>query len=640
VSRPADGGGGDAWYPLTANGDPARGQPDTLGKHADAYAKIARQASEASTHLHNLCVDQFWDSDAGTAFKVRCDNLAAELAKVVHRFQTAADALNAYIPVLTQAQSDAAGARRLGDTAEADFSSIGYAYNPMGDTRPGTAFVGHSVPWAPTTLVGPPMTAASPDWRTYETAAGDWSNATRRAGEAAHLHDTSATTAARKITDVAEHDGLSDKSWTALDAQQRSFLARLFNPATVEQAILDLPITNPNGELNGGVNADLPTDPAVLQALLDDLRAKGVDPARYKALLDQYWVATAAQQAGIDLNSWDPQAGVGPNQGNINAVYTYYGKLFLDHPELQWAGMANMIGPSFAGGFQDIDMLRGIAKQLADTLNKLPGPAFGALPDFLKQLAGTGGNLSAAELGWFEGKFLAMQKHIFFDQAATHAAYVAGPPGNKTAYIDEMAKAGLFAGDQPPDKTQNAWHVIANPQSSAQAISAANGDLLYREQNIVIKDQYNQMYQHDGPVGKTVTYLMTAVGAASIPGTHTPGEYRPVTVGGSVTVPVVVGRETVSVSVQTPLPDFNITNAADRWNYVSNDTLPAYQKLLTEHPGQAHDIVASSVQDRIAQQRLSARWPAIADNLLWKDWNVQVHSHFHPGLDIPFLPAL
>lgn len=632
--RAPDGGGGDGWWPLSPNGDPAKGDPGGLSDRVTAYTRIANEASSVSKTLSGLCIDEFWDSDAGTAFKVRCDNLAAELSKIVSRYQTAADALNAYIPDLQHAQANAASARNLGDTAEGDFAAIGYTYNPGGE--PGAPFIGVPVPFAPVTPSPKPMSPADPHWAKYQEAAQDWNTAVRRISDAAHLHDTSASAAARKIKAVAEGDGVSNQNWTALDAQQRGFLAQLTNPATVETAVLNLPLVNPNGEQNGGVNPNLPIDPAVLQAVLDDLRSKNVDPKQYRTLLDQYWVATAAQHAGIDLNEWDPQAGTGPNMGNIQAVYSYYGNLFLNHPELQWAGMANMIGPSFAGGFMDIDMFRKIAQDFATKVNGLPAAVREALPPQLQLLASAGGLMTAGELQYFESKFLAMQKHIFFDQAAAHEAYLAGPPNNKTAYIDEMQRAGLFPGDVPPDKTANAWHVIANPHSTPQQIMDANGTLLYREQNVVIKDQYNEMYNHDGPVGKTFTYLMTTVGAASIPGTHTPGEYRPLTFGGSVTVPVVVGGETVGVHVKTPLPDFNITNPQDRWDYVTHDTLPAYQKLLQQDPNLARQIVATPVQDRIAQQRLSARWPTIAGDLLYKDWDIDLDHHFKPGVSLPW----
>ncbi|HEY0500226.1 MAG TPA: hypothetical protein VGD48_31070 [Kutzneria sp.] len=383
--------------------------------------------------------------------------------------------------------------------------------------------------------------------------------------------------------------------------------------------VLDLKLDNADGELNGGINPNLPTDLATLQKLLDAARADGVDPKRYAALLQQYWLVKAANEAGIDLSKWDPKAGVDGNLGNIMSVYKFYGKLFLDHPELQWAGMANMIGPSFAGGFMDLDSMKDFAHGLADKINSLPPELRAAVPQELRDLASAGADLTGDELGWFENKFLAMQKHIFIDQGSMHEAYVNGGAGA----IDEMRRAGLI-----DDRAANAWNDMASGDPSR--IQHGNTDLLYREQNQVIAKQYDEMYNHDGVVGKAMTYGMTVAGQASIPGTHTPGEYKPLTVGADVTVPGLFSDETVGAHVKTPLPSFNVADRDHRWDYVTHDTLPAYQKLLAEHPDQARAIVASSVPDRVADQRLSHRWPQLAEHLL-NDWDVDVDAdiRFH-----------
>src|SRR5262249_10442966 len=126
---------------------------------------------------------------------------------------------------------------------------------------------------------------------------------------------------------------------------------------------IDLPLTNADGERNGGINPDLPLNQAELKRLLDAARAAGLDPRRYAARLQQYWLVKAADDAGIDLAQWDPSRGVDGNMSNVLNVYKLYGKFFLDHPELQWAGMANMIGPSFAGGFMDLDSMKDFARQ-------------------------------------------------------------------------------------------------------------------------------------------------------------------------------------------------------------------------------------------------------------------------------------
>ncbi len=396
---------------------------------------------------------------------------------------------------------------------------------------------------------------------------------------------------------------------TLTTAQAWSMMAPAMAAA---EKILDIVEDNKDGELPGGPVTTLTTDPAILQALLDDARADGIPPVRYSALLAQYWAVKAAVAAGIDLNGWDPAAGTDGNRATISAVYTFYGQLFLNNPNLTWAGMANMIGPSFAAGFLDINMFKDLAGALGGQLNKVPSWLRGALPPEL-QAMGAVSNMSAAEFQWFEQKFLAMQKHIFFDQASMHEAYVNGG----TAAIDEMYAAGLI--DGPADQ---AWQLIDS--GTPANVAAGNKLLLSREQNQIINKQYDDMRNHDGPIGEGMTYLMTVIGSASIPGTKTPAQYSPLTISASVTVePFPFVHETVDGSLSLPLPDFNITDKNARWDYVTNDTLPAYQKLLADNPDEVRQIVASSVDSRIEQQRLANRWPQLVKNLL-EDWNISV----------------
>ena len=65
----------------------------------------------------------------------------------------------------------------------------------------------------------------------------------------------------------------------------------------------------------------------------------------------------ALKRAGIERSSWRPARGVDENRRTVEAVYTYYGRLFLDHPHLKWVGMANMIGPAFYAGFRDLGLV-------------------------------------------------------------------------------------------------------------------------------------------------------------------------------------------------------------------------------------------------------------------------------------------
>ncbi|RKS72671.1 hypothetical protein CLV35_2919 [Motilibacter peucedani] len=379
-------------------------------------------------------------------------------------------------------------------------------------------------------------------------------------------------------------------------------------------------VTNGDGAKAGGPVPDLPTDPAALKRLLDLARSSGMSPADYSGLLRQYWAAVAAQKAGIDLEAWDPTKGASGNPDAILAVYRYYGNLFLQHPELQWAGMANLIGPSFAGGFLDLDMVQNLARELQKRIDKLPGPVRDALPEELKQMAALA-NAGGDEVAFYENTFLAMQKKIFFDQGGMHEAYL---DGGMDA-IKELQDAGIT-----DRATTNAWQQIHDGAATGNTalLDAGNTTLLSREQNIIIPDQYDAMRNH--PVtGQAFTYLLTMVGAPSIPGAHTPAEVSPLSV--SAKVPVIdipfVGHADATVTLDTPLPDFNISSKDPRWDMIINDTLPAYTTLLREHPQEVRDLVASDVGTRVDQQRLASQWDDILRRF-FTDW------HLHGGFDV------
>ena len=56
--------------------------------------------------------------------------------------------------------------------------------------------------------------------------------------------------------------------------------------------------------------------------------------------MQEAWLDRALDSAGIDRRSWRPGRGVEENRRTVEAVYGYYGRLFLEHPYLEWAGLA------------------------------------------------------------------------------------------------------------------------------------------------------------------------------------------------------------------------------------------------------------------------------------------------------------
>ena len=77
------------------------------------------------------------------------------------------------------------------------------------------------------------------------------------------------------------------------------------------------------------------------------------------------------------------------------------------------------------------------------------------------------------------------------------------------------------------------------------------------------------------------------------------------------------------VEVRTPLPDGNIADFDTRWELITQDTLPAYQQLITNDPAYAREVIGSSIHDRIEMERLDDRIDDIILDLA-TDWDVGV----------------
>lgn len=353
-------------------------------------------------------------------------------------------------------------------------------------------------------------------------------------------------------------------------------------------------------------------------ALYEALVASGADPGSpgYGDVVSEHWTRVAAGDAGIDYQAWDPTRGAQANLENIEAVYDYYAQLYLDNPDLQWAGMAAMIGPSFAAGFLDLAMMRDIAQTVGDVGTVLP-PGVG---DLMEVAAG----MSDAELAFYETTFLSMQKEIFEDQARMHAAYVHGG-------MDEIEL--LYESGEIDRRALDAWADIDS--GDPDRLAAGNTELLRREQLDIIADDYGAMT--DRPVtGPAMTYMMTLVGEASIPGAQTYAQYDPLTVTVETPGPEQLGIPFTPFSVDnpvqgeivtaTPLPGGNIADTGDRWAYVTADTLPAYQELLATDPDRAAQIVGTDVSDRIDEYRLTNpdRLGRIVERLT--EWDVEVNQ--------------
>ena len=312
--------------------------------------------------------------------------------------------------------------------------------------------------------------------------------------------------------------------------------------------------------------------------------------------LREAWFRRALDRAGIERESWHPGRGVEENRRTVEAVYGYYGRLFIEHPYLQWAGLAAMIGPAFYAGFRDLGVLPDAVR----------GAVIAALGRASRRLAGR----AAGDLGFYETTFLTMQKKIFEDQAAMHEAYLAGG----MAQIEEFYQARIIDA-----ATLEAWRRIdaGRHDPAADAVSDGNRTLLFREQHDIIDRYYVRMLAYRWPLGRTFTYLLTLAGAPSVPRAQSFPQRYPLRVGARL--------PPIAVSARTPLADGNIALFADRWKLIDADTLPAYQAFIRNHPDQARALMAIPLSQRMTGYRLLARACELAAGALTR-WDVDLRA--------------
>ncbi|MBL1079951.1 hypothetical protein JK358_36700 [Nocardia sp. 2] len=333
---------------------------------------------------------------------------------------------------------------------------------------------------------------------------------------------------------------------------------------------LDLPMVNRNAENGpGGVNPVLPDDRGALLTLLNQARDEHIAPPRYAALLFQYWLVDATDQAGIDLAGWNPRAGVFANYDNLIRSYTYYENFQLAHRELQWAGMGGEVGADFGGGLIDFQLagdvfdFPGIAAAvhgIVTAASAAAGPqVIDSLPPGLLALDHAGRTITPDDVSFLIGLILVMQKNIFSDLMPMHDAYVTGG----VPALEEFRAAGLFG-----DDIMNAWKDIAS--GDADRVADGNAALLHREQWTIVGSQWDELRAYKGDVGAAVGYLSTVAASPSVAGVEPPRDYHPVRY---TYLDSAGAKQTLTV----PLPDWNWADFDQRWSYINDQLLPKYK---------------------------------------------------------------
>lgn len=367
---------------------------------------------------------------------------------------------------------------------------------------------------------------------------------------------------------------------------------------------LDAVADNADGELGGGYSTALPTDRAVLRAALDRARASGVPASRYATLARQHWLAVAAENAGIDLDAWRPAAGLDANRATIDKIYINYLRLASTREEFYWVGMAGLAGISFAAGFGDLDTVGQILSlptvhqlgtAVADALAGLPWQLVEQLPRDVHLLATHAPRLTQADVDWYVHRLLVMQRHIFMDMVSMHEAYLAeGLPA-----LQEMAASGDYDA-----AILDTWRDVAagSPEALARAITA----MADREQNQIVADQWDATTAASD-AGRVLAYITTIGGSPDVPGSSPLAAYRPLAV-----TAVVDGRRT---RLRTALPAFNWADREPRWEYITDDMVPAYLELVQQRPAEARRVLAAPFRPRAEQARIVNRFPAFLQQL-------------------------
>jgi hypothetical protein len=237
------------------------------------------------------------------------------------------------------------------------------------------------------------------------------------------------------------------------------------------------------------------------------------------------WFGKAAADAGIDPFRWNPSAGYDANRATVQKVYDWYAKIALQHPELQWAAMARLAGGVVVGALQTLYALQHEIGLLQIAAWILDPSAYDAMQRACAAL---------------EKMLLGMQQKIFVDLGWQHAAYINGG-------IDALCEA--YNRGEMDLTTLQAWYKIASGDPAQ--IFEGNRDLLFREQNIILRDDYALL--HSTPMMSTLLSRMTD---SPLPG---------------------------GTSFASHLPNGDITNFDDRWSWLNADLLNRWQSMPPEH---------------------------------------------------------
>lgn len=339
--------------------------------------------------------------------------------------------------------------------------------------------------------------------------------------------------------------------------------------------------SSPNAIGAGQITPEAPVAPFT--------RSTPPPPSAHDRYLEQ-----ALKKAGISPETWDPSKGVAGNAHTIRAVYDYYGKLFLDDPRFEWAGMARYTAmQTFYPAFMQVHALKA-SLQDAETATRvitflMPGAQ--VTPELIAAIR--------ADIEFMEQKLLAMQKDIFEDIATQHEAFKSdGMDGIRRLHSE--GRIDMFAVE--------AWEDIASGDPAR--ISRGNAALLRREQFTVLQGHYDDLRTHQGMTGydgRALTLMMSVMASSPMP--KNVGHFWDTRTGA------------------------DISRFEDRWAWAGGPMLTEWQRMLATDPVGTRDYLGKPM-DSVMKERISTQIDEITDSPMWR---VPVDSASPIPFGIPFV---
>jgi hypothetical protein len=285
--------------------------------------------------------------------------------------------------------------------------------------------------------------------------------------------------------------------------------------------------------------------------------------------LRQMLTNCALKRAGIQAREWEPENGFAANRENVRRVYDYYGDLYQQAPhKLLWAGLARLGGLEvFYPGFLLLDATRRVAAgEIVPWLSQIPWVRQ-LLDDMLPE---------AAILAALECHLLQIQKSIFEDLAWQHEAYLHGR-------LDWLWRC--YQADLLQQSDFEAWSKI-HQEDDPEAIGDGNKVLVWREQERIVQPIYDMLDQE---------LLLARWYFADRAFLH------PLCAMSALAMAMHGHME----SFHEVMPEGNIMNLTDRWQWIEEDVYPCWLRLHQMNFAVIGSRLRYPLPDTVAQVLLS-----------------------------------